>query len=145
MFSFGPITRIPPAGSPFSSLNIYVGLLDYGTYTFFGGDADVERKRALAANPGVYKFDGSGTHISQNLRLHPDGGVYVLDGGDDQLLKSSFAFDGIREPEMIRVPAEVTSMKILSEPRAMYVTKLPDPEVHEEPREKEPPPRLRRT
>jgi len=145
MFSFGPITRIPPSGSPFSGLTIYVGLADTGVYNFFGGDAEVDRKRALAANSGTYVFDGSGTHIAQNLRLHPEGGVYTIDGGDDAMFISAFAFEGIREPEMIRVPAEVTSMKILAEPRDMYVSKLPDPNVFEEPRESTTPPRLRRT
>jgi hypothetical protein len=141
MFSFGPITRIPPSGSPLFMRNVYTALAESGTYNLFGADADLERRRALAANSGTYLFDASGGHISQHLKLDPDGGIYNLLGGDARIYLSVFNYG---DPEIIRVPVEVTSMKILAEPRDMYVTKTPDPNVFEEPREETTPPRLRR-
>jgi len=142
MFQFGAITEITPAGSPPLQRHDFVALLDYGVYTLFGQDVTAIRTHQLWAEGGVYLLDFSGTNIAQSFYLDLEAGVYRVLVGNARLYQSSYFYG---DPEMIRVPAEVTDMRMLAEPRTMFVrAKSPEPFIEDDP-DLALPPRLRRT
>ena len=141
MFMFGAITEITPAGSPRLQRHDYVALLDYGTYELFGQDYETLRTLQLWAETGVYVLDFGGTHIAQSFYLNPESGIYEIRVGDADLYQSSYFYG---DPEMIRIPAEVTSMHIEAEPRTMTLKGKTTPILADE-KDMTAPPRLRRT